>query len=93
VIAEHSPDHLVYNAGYLGVARTDDVVFIQVTLSAGRSREQKQAFYKRVAERLSETAGIRPGDVTIHLIENTREDWSFGNGEAQYVILPKEEWK
>jgi hypothetical protein len=29
----------------------------------------------------------------IHLVENTREDWSFGNGEAQYVVLPKEQWR
>ena len=29
----------------------------------------------------------------MHLIENSREDWSFGNGDAQYVILPKEQWK
>lgn len=93
IISEHAPDHLVYNPGYLNVERADDIVFIQVTLSAGRSTEQKRAFYARLAELLRENPGIRPQDVTIHLVENTREDWSFGNGEAQYLVLPREQWK
>lgn len=93
VISEHAPDHLVYNPGYLNVERTDDIVFIQVTLSAGRTTEQKRAFYARLAELLQENPGVRPQDVTIHLVENTREDWSFGNGEAQYLVLPREQWK
>ena len=73
--------------------RSDGVVFIQIFLSAGRSREQKQGFYKRVVEYLREKPGLRQEDVTIILVENSREDWSFGNGDAQYVILPKEQWK
>jgi 4-oxalocrotonate tautomerase len=93
IISEHAPDHLVYNPDYLNVERTDDIVFIQVTLSAGRTTEQKRAFYARLAELLQENPGIRPQDVAIHLVENTREDWSFGNGEAQYLVLPREQWK
>lgn len=93
VISEHTPDHLVYNPGYLNVERTDDIVFIEVILSAGRFTEQKRAFYARLAELLQENPGVRPQDVTIHLVENTREDWSFGNGEAQYLVLPREQWK
>jgi 4-oxalocrotonate tautomerase len=93
IIQEHPAEHFIYNPHYLEVERTDDMVFIQVTLSKGRSTEQKRAFYARVAELLQEKPGIRPQDVTIHLVENTREDWSFGNGEAQYLILPKEEWQ
>ena len=93
VITEHAPGNLVYDAHYLEVIRTDNVVFIQVFLSSGRSRELKQGFYKRVVEYLREKLGLRPEDVTIVLVENSREDWSFGNGDAQYVILPKERWK
>ncbi len=93
IIREHTPDHLVYNQNYLDIERTDDIVMIQVTLSAGRSTEQKRAFYARVAELLHESPGIRPQDVLIHLVENTREDWSFGNGEAQYLLLPREQWR
>jgi phenylpyruvate tautomerase PptA (4-oxalocrotonate tautomerase family) len=93
VITEHPRERLVYNPSYLDIKRTDDVVFIQVFLSAGRSGEQKQAFYARVAELLREKPGLRPEDVLINLVEDTREDWSFGNGKSQYIILPKEQWK
>ncbi len=93
VITEHPSGRLNYNASYLGVERTDGIVVIQVTLSKGRTTEQKQAFYARAAELLARDAGVRPGDVTVSIVESTREDWSFGNGVAQYVVLPKDEWK
>lgn len=93
VIREHETSHLIYNPNYLNVERTDDIVLIQITLSTGRTTEQKQAFYTRLAGLLQENPGMRPQDVTIVLVENTREDWSFGNGEAQYLRLPREQWR
>jgi phenylpyruvate tautomerase PptA (4-oxalocrotonate tautomerase family) len=93
VISEHRPEQLVYDPNYLDVERTDDVIFIQVFLSAGRETQQKQAFYARLAALLQEKPGIRPQDVLINLMEDKREDWSFGNGLAQYVVLPKEQWR
>lgn len=93
VIAEHSPGHLIYNSGYLGVERTDGIVIAQVFLSSGRSTAQKQAFYTRAAELIAVEAATRPEDVTIVLTENTRADWSFGQGLAQYLVLPQEQWK
>lgn len=93
VISEHAPEHLIFDPAYLGVERTDDVIIVQVTLSAGRTREQKQRFYARLASLLHQHPGVRPQDVIINLVEDTREDWSFGNGEAQYVVLPKEQWQ
>jgi 4-oxalocrotonate tautomerase len=92
VIGEHEPGRLAYDNSYLGVERTDGIVMIQVTLSRGRTTEQKQAFYAKAAAYL-EAAGVRPEDVAISIVESTREDWSFGNGVAQYLVLPKEEWK
>jgi 4-oxalocrotonate tautomerase len=93
VITEHTPQEMVHDPGYLGVPRSDGVVFIQVFLSAGRTTEQKQAFYARVSALLREKPGVRPEDVAIILVPNARDDWSFGNGEAQYVTMPKEQWK
>ena len=58
---------------------------IQITLSAGRAREKKQALYRRIAGDLHASLAIRPQDVLINLVETAREDWSFGNGLAQYV--------
>ena len=93
VITEHARGRLIYDPDYLEVKRTDGVVMIQVFLSAGRSTAQKQAFYARAAELLSKDAKVRPEDVTITLSENVRENWSFGNGVAQYVVIPKDQWK
>ena len=85
VIAEHDRESFIYDPTYLGVTRTDDCVFIQVTLNAGRSVALKQAFYKRIADDLHQRLGIRREDVFINLVEVAKENWSFGNGEAQYV--------
>jgi phenylpyruvate tautomerase PptA (4-oxalocrotonate tautomerase family) len=92
VITEHARGRFIYDRSYLDIQRGDHPVFVQVFLS-GRTTEQKQAFYAAVAKGLSEKAHVRPEDVAIVLTHNAREDWSFGNGEAQYVTLPKESWK
>jgi len=93
VITAHAPDHLIYDLGYLDIERTDDIVLVQVTLSAGCGTEQKQAFYARLAVLLREDPGLRPEDLAVVMVENTREDWSFGNGEASYVVRPQEQWR
>jgi 4-oxalocrotonate tautomerase len=93
VITEHDSNHMIYDANYLEVRRTDDVVFVEVTLSAGRDVAKKEAFYSRVVKLLGEKPGIRPEDVVIVLVENQRMDWSFGKGQASYVVLPREQWK
>lgn len=85
VITEHNPDGLIYDAEYLGVRRTDEVVFIQITLNAGRTLELKKALYARIVEKLKQNPGVRPEDVFINLTEVPKENWSFGNGVAQYA--------
>jgi 4-oxalocrotonate tautomerase len=85
VITDHSAEGLIYDAAYLGINRTDNVVFIQMTLNAGRTLEQKKALYARIAALLSEDPGIRPEDVLINLVECAKENWSFGNGIASYA--------
>jgi 4-oxalocrotonate tautomerase len=86
VITEHPAGGLIYDPGYLGVQRTDDVVFVQITLSTGRKLAQKRKLYKRMTEILSENPGLRPQDLMINLVEVAWENWSFGNGEAQYAL-------
>ena len=85
VICEHSTEGLRYNAKYLDISRTDDVVFVQITLNTGRSVEQKRALYARVASLFAAEASVRPNDVLITLVEVSKENWSFGNGIAQYA--------
>lgn len=85
VITEHKPDGLIYDAEYLGIRRTDEVVFIQITLNAGRALELKKALYARIVDLLKQNPGVRPEDVFINLTEVPKENWSFGNGVAQYA--------
>jgi 4-oxalocrotonate tautomerase len=85
VIAEHSSANLVIDPTYLGIQRSKDAILIQVTLNDGRSVELKQAFYKAVADGLHARAGLRREDVVINLVEVRKENWSYGNGVAQYV--------
>ena len=86
VITEHPAEGLIYDPAYLGIVRSDDVVFVQITLNAGRSTEQKRALYARMAELLQASPGLRPQDLLISLVEVPRENWSFGNGQAQYAV-------
>lgn len=85
VISEHEDADLVVDPTYLGIGRSRDAVLIQVTLNDGRAVETKQAFYKAVADGLHERLGLRREDVFISLVEVRKENWSFGNGEAQYA--------
>jgi len=85
IIAERSADEMQFDRDYLGVHRTDECIFIQITLNAGRTVEVKQSFYKAVADGLHEQLGLRREDVFINLVEVVKENWSYGNGEAQYV--------
>jgi len=85
VITEYPSEGLIYDPKYLGIQRSDLVVFVQITLSAGRKPQQKRKFFKRTAELLQESPGLRPQDLLINLVEVSWENWSFGNGEAQYM--------
>jgi len=83
VVTAHPPGAMVFAPSYLGIPHRDPVL-VQVTLSRGRTTEQKQALYRRMAE-LVEEAGVPPNELVVTLVEAGREDWSFGNGIAQYV--------
>jgi 4-oxalocrotonate tautomerase len=85
IITEHPKAELQFDRSYLGIHRTDACIFIQITLNAGRTVEMKQKFYKAVADGLHERLKVRREDVVINLIEVAKENWSFGNGEAQYA--------
>ncbi|CAB3802156.1 tautomerase family protein [Pararobbsia alpina] len=85
VVSEHKASDFVADPSYLGIQRSPQCVFIQVTLNAGRDLDTKRAFYKAVADGLNARIGLRREDVLINLVEVVKENWSFGNGEAQYA--------
>jgi 4-oxalocrotonate tautomerase len=85
IITEHPANDLIYDPSYLAIDRTDDIVMVQITLSAGRKPSQKRKLFQRIIELLGKNPGVRPQDVMINLVETAWENWSFGNGEAQYT--------
>ncbi len=85
VITEHDTTGLVIDRTYLGIQRSNAAIIVAITLREGRSVETKKAFYRAVADGLHRRVGLRPEDVFISLTETRAEDWSFGNGEAQYA--------
>ncbi len=85
VDSEHDDDNFKYSRNYLGIERSDDLAIIQITVSNTRTLEQKQALYARIVSLLSENPGLRPQDIFINLLEVVKENWSFGQGIAQYV--------
>lgn len=85
IVNEHDADNFVHAQSYLGIAYSDDLVIIQITANDTRPLEQKQAFFARVADFLADNPGLRKEDVFINLIECKKDNWSFGNGIAQYA--------
>ena len=84
-ITEHDAENFRYGASYLGVDRGDGVIYIQITANNTRTVEQKKALYGRIVELLVENPGIRPQDVFVNIVEVAKENWSLGNGVAQYA--------
>jgi phenylpyruvate tautomerase PptA (4-oxalocrotonate tautomerase family) len=86
IITEHAAGDLIYDPTYLQLRRTDDIVIVQITLSYGRKPGQKRKLFRRMSELLAENPGLRPHDLMVNLVEVAWENWSFGNGEAQYTV-------
>src|SRR5687768_5965872 len=80
IITEHDGDNLIYDCEYFGVDRSDDTIFVEVSLRRGRTPDVKGDFYRRVVANLAANPGMRPEDVAIVLTENGDADWSFGKG-------------
>ena len=90
LIRQCEPGELIYDPDYLGIHRTDDVVFIHITAGKWRNTKVKRRLYKRLVELLAQSPGLRPEDVQVIISPNDPDDWSFGNGLAPYVDEPKE---
>jgi 4-oxalocrotonate tautomerase len=85
IVTQHPGEELIIDPAYFGIQRTDRCILLQITLSEGRSVDQKRAFYKAIVDGLHDRLDVRREDVFINLVEVKKENWSFGNGEAQYV--------
>lgn len=86
LVAEYEPRLFFYDRRFNGIARSDDVVVIEITMRRGRSDAMKRALYAGIAIRLGE-AGIDPRDLFIFMHENDYSDWSVGNGVFAMAIV------
>jgi phenylpyruvate tautomerase PptA (4-oxalocrotonate tautomerase family) len=85
IITRHDSTGLNVPKSYLGIDYSDGIIFIQATISFGRSTDLKKNFYKAICDGLVQGLQIRPQDIFINLLEVNKENWSFGNGEMQYA--------
>ena len=83
-ITEHDAANFRYGDAF-GIARTDDLVYVEITVFDTRTAEQKKALFRRLAELLGENPGIRPQDVFVTLADVPKENWSVGDGLAQFA--------
>lgn len=85
IVSELDADNFVFGRHYMGIERSDDLVIIQIAANNTRGQDQKKALYAQIAENLARDPGVRKEDVFVNLVTVAREDWSFGNGMAQYA--------
>ena len=85
IITDHDSNTLIYDQTYLDIQRTHGIIVIQITLNEGRTVELKKLLYQIIADRLHRELDVRREDVFINLVEVKKENWSYGNGIAQYA--------
>jgi phenylpyruvate tautomerase PptA (4-oxalocrotonate tautomerase family) len=85
IVNEHEVENFIFDPDYLDIHRSGDLIMVQIVFNEGRSLDQKKALYKAIADGLSMALNVRPEDVFINLVEVKKENWSFGNGIAQYA--------
>lgn len=78
-LSEHAGANFRTGPAY-GVLRSDDVVYIDITVFNTRTAAQKKALFRRIVEVLSENPGLRPEDVFIVIHDEPKENWSVGHG-------------
>ncbi|WP_315798343.1 MULTISPECIES: tautomerase family protein [unclassified Bradyrhizobium] len=83
-ITEHDPSNFRYGNAF-GINRSDDLVYIQITVFNTRTREQKKALFRRIADLLGDSPGIRPEDLFMTILDAAKENWSVGHGLAQFA--------
>ena len=87
LVTDYDSQQFFYSRTFNGVARSDAVVVIDITLRRGRSDAMKRALYAGIAQNLEKNAGVAPSDVLIFMHENDYSDWSVGGGKFAMAIV------
>ncbi|WP_211462769.1 tautomerase family protein [Collimonas silvisoli] len=87
LVTDYEPEQFFYSRNFNGIARSDSLVVIEITLRRGRSDAMKRDLYARIAENLQSKADVLPQDVFIFMHENDYSDWSVGNGKFAMALV------
>ena len=87
LVSEYEPENFFYDRKFNGIARSDNLVVIEITMRRGRSDAMKKALYANIAANLEKLGKISPKDVFIFTHENDYSDWSVGNGQFAMAIV------
>lgn len=81
LISRFEADEIILDPHFGGVNRSNDACVVEIVFLIGRTDDQKRALFRHIADRAVQ-AGFRADDVMVALVENSRMDWSLGNGVA-----------
>jgi phenylpyruvate tautomerase PptA (4-oxalocrotonate tautomerase family) len=87
LIAEYDPEDFHYDHRFNGIARSDQLVVIEITMRRGRSDAMKRDLYAGIANNLQARAAVSPADIFIFMHENDYSDWSVGLGQFAMAIV------
>ena len=87
LVQDYDPADFFYSRSFNGIARSDNVVMVEITMRRGRSDAIKTALYAAITRNLEQDAQINPQDVLIFMHENDHSDWSVGNGKFAMKIV------
>ena len=80
LVQGYDPTDFFYSRTFNGIARSDNLILVEITMRRGRSDAMKRAMYAAITANLEARAGVSPKDVFIFVHENDYSDWSVGNG-------------
>ena len=87
LVSDYEPENFFYDRRFNGIARSDRLVVVEITLRRGRSDAMKRSLYEHIARNLNQGAGVAPQDVFIFMHENDYSDWSVGNGQFAMALV------
>ena len=87
MVHEYAANQFFCSRTFNGMARTERVVVIEITMRRGRSDAMKRELYEAIARNLASEAGVAPNDIFIFTHENDYSDWSVGNGKFAMKLV------
>ena len=86
LVTEYRDGEFFFDRSFNGIARSDDLIVVEITMRRGRSDAMKRSLYAAITRNLEASADVSPRDVFIFMHENDYSDWSVGNGVFAMAI-------